>query len=36
MNLQEMSSVVYEPFNGQCPKMVRQTLKILQHLLQDF
>ena len=23
-------------FNAQCPKMVRHTSKILQHLLQDF
>ena len=24
------------PFNAKCPKMVRHTLKILQHLLLDF
>ena len=26
----------YLPFTSQCRKMVRRTLKILQHLLQDF
>ena len=25
-----------QPFNAQCPKMARHTLKNLQHLLQDF
>ena len=27
---------VFQPFNVQCPKMVRHTLKTLQHLLQNF
>ena len=30
------SKLFCSPFNAQCPKMVRHTLKILQHLLQHF
>ena len=32
----DRGDLISEPFTSQCRKMVRHTLKILQHLLQDF
>ena len=32
----EKMFTIPQPFSAQCPKMVRHTLKNLQHLLQDF